>query len=525
MYDECILQRRLWIAAMVAFSLLALGVAMFASVQDRSRTLVDQQGRLAAATLLLEQYVERHLAAGERFADAAIKRAASWDFVDPAQGAEMQAFLHGRVESNQAFTSAWILDASGRTVVENWAFPAISTGIYTGRDYFKAHAGRDSDVFIGPMGTGTITAQQRFVLSKPIRAQDGELRGVVAIGMREGYLSDVYARSKISDGSSLQVVRRGGDVLVAWGSAQVGSGLRNGVSAQRDMARFPMTIKAFTAQSNLLADWRIRAWEKLLAAFVAIAGFVWLGQFGLRSVRREHVARKRSHTAYRMLARRAVKLKESVGREQKSRVEIDYLLSELNHRVKNILAIVAAIVSQSVRGRGVDPAIVRDIHARLQALAASNDTLVHADAEGGSLEEIVSKSLAPFVADGRKVDRLRIHGENVRVDGHAVVPLRLMLHELATNAVKYGALSVSDGVIDIEWELSRGPTRRGLRLIWSEHGGPAVQPSGRSDSGSQLMREVLAAQWNARTSIEYRASGVNCVIEFDLDPADAAATA
>jgi two-component system CheB/CheR fusion protein len=194
------------------------------------------------------------------------------------------------------------------------------------------------------------------------------------------------------------------------------------------------------------------------------------------------------------------------------------LINELNHRVKNTLAIVQAIASQSFRNAGSTPQARETFEARLQALAKAHDILTRESWEGAKLAEIVSSVLAAHYSadDGRYV----IRGPDIRISPKAAVPLAMALHELATNAAKYGALSNDDGRIDIGWSIHRaGQAPPRLVLRWIESGGPPVTAPTRRGFGSRLIERGLVQDLGGEARIEFPWSGVVCTIDFPVEPA------
>ncbi len=152
------------------------------------------------------------------------------------------------------------------------------------------------------------------------------------------------------------------------------------------------------------------------------------------------------------------------------------LIEELNHRVKNTLSTVQSIVWQAFR-RASDPAVIREaIETRLYALARSHDLLTREKWQGAGLADLVNAVLEPFgVANGR-AERFLINSENIRLTPKATLALGITLHELATNAVKYGAFSNEIGTVLLSWTIE--PAGEGERLIirWREQDGPPVAP-------------------------------------------------
>jgi PAS domain S-box-containing protein len=188
------------------------------------------------------------------------------------------------------------------------------------------------------------------------------------------------------------------------------------------------------------------------------------------------------------------------------------MVNELNHRVKNTLATVQAIASQTLRG--TDPATRRTLEDRLLALASAHDVLTRGVWEGADLAEIVVAALAPFA--GAMDSRFTIQGPSLRLQSGPALALALGLHELTTNALRHGALSVATGSVAIIWSIQRGPSAS-LEFTWTERGGPPVAPPGGHGFGIRLVERSLAQDFTGRAAIDFSdPSGVTCRIEAPL---------
>jgi PAS domain S-box-containing protein len=203
-----------------------------------------------------------------------------------------------------------------------------------------------------------------------------------------------------------------------------------------------------------------------------------------------------------------------VTRQKQETVHSAMMIDELNHRVKNTLSTVQSIVWQALRANGVPEVVRQSIEARLFALSRSHDLLTRENWQGAGLLDLVDEALEPFgVADGR-TERIVITGNNVRLLPKATLALGIALHELATNAVKYGAFSNDGGSILIEWMIK--PTTEGNRLIlhWQEKGGPPVTPPTQKGFGSRVIERGLPHELEGTVNLEYLVDGVNCTINI-----------
>ncbi|MFM9849064.1 MAG: PAS domain S-box protein [Hyphomicrobiaceae bacterium] len=197
------------------------------------------------------------------------------------------------------------------------------------------------------------------------------------------------------------------------------------------------------------------------------------------------------------------------------------LLAELNHRVKNTLAIVQSIAAQTLRGTKEPTAFKEAFSARLAALARAHSLLTKSMWESASLVDIVSNTLSPFSTAGAE-ERIQSTGPSVSIEPNAAVTLCLVLHELATNAAKHGALSTTVGRVKISWRKSETTSLEGPRaeLCWREENGPSVQSPERRGFGSRLI-EASADQLGGRVAMEYHETGLVCRLQFPLRGATA----
>jgi PAS domain S-box-containing protein len=198
-----------------------------------------------------------------------------------------------------------------------------------------------------------------------------------------------------------------------------------------------------------------------------------------------------------------------VTERHKYEEHLKLLLDELNHRVKNTLAIVQSIANLTFHD--VDRAARQDFEQRLLTLSAVHSLLTEQNWQGAGLQAVVHAALKPYL--GRARERLSFAGEDIRLKPRSAVTVSMALHELGTNAAKYGALSTGDGAVAIKWTAIDGR----FRLTWQEHGGPPVSPPGRRGFGTMMIERGLAAELQGEARIDYRPSGVVCTIDSPLD--------
>ncbi|WP_114946136.1 HWE histidine kinase domain-containing protein [Microvirga calopogonii] len=189
------------------------------------------------------------------------------------------------------------------------------------------------------------------------------------------------------------------------------------------------------------------------------------------------------------------------------------LINELNHRVKNTLATVQSIARQTLRNAPTMEDAKTALEGRLLALSRAHDVLTSENWEGAELREIAAQAVEPY--SNRSEDRLHLNGPKVRLSPRMALAVAMMLQELATNAVKYGALSSAKGEIRMSWRLDGGTPGR-LRFRWEESGGPPVQPPTRRGFGSRLIERSLALDLDGDIRIDFAATGVICTVDVPI---------
>jgi two-component sensor histidine kinase len=190
------------------------------------------------------------------------------------------------------------------------------------------------------------------------------------------------------------------------------------------------------------------------------------------------------------------------------------LINELNHRVKNTLATVQSIAAQTLRTSVNDGEARHRLDARLMALSDAHNLLTEHNWEGATLDRVADMALRPHRND--REDRFDIQGPDLRVLPKTALALAMALHELATNASKYGALSNTSGRVQLHWQVAQEENGPRLHVVWSEKDGPPVTPPSRRGFGSRLIERGLAAELGGSVELTYPAEGVVCTINAPL---------
>jgi PAS domain S-box-containing protein len=200
-----------------------------------------------------------------------------------------------------------------------------------------------------------------------------------------------------------------------------------------------------------------------------------------------------------------------VTERRRAEAQRDLLIAEVNHRVKNTLATVISIAHQSFSEDKSFEDAQDSFNSRIRALAQSHTRLADANWSGISLETIVRDETAPY----RNGSNVNIVGPGVILNPKCAVSLGMAIHELTTNAAKYGALSAKNGWIQVSWETA--PSDNEVRITWIERGGPIVRLPRRSGFGRRLLEQALAADLDGTVKLDFREEGLSCLIAFPLN--------
>lgn len=190
------------------------------------------------------------------------------------------------------------------------------------------------------------------------------------------------------------------------------------------------------------------------------------------------------------------------------------LIAELNHRVKNTLASVQSIALQTSMAVRDPREFFLAFDGRVRALVRAHDLLTANAWLGASLHDVVSRTLAPLAPRDGAAERFVFSGPPVRFDSEAAVTLHMGLHELATNAAKYGPLSTPDGKVSVTWRVDRAREPHVVEIVWRESGGPAVVVPSRRGFGANMLENGLARELGGTVTLEFAPDGLVCVMRF-----------
>jgi two-component sensor histidine kinase len=200
-------------------------------------------------------------------------------------------------------------------------------------------------------------------------------------------------------------------------------------------------------------------------------------------------------------------LRAALAAAEGASIRRELVSQELKHRIGNLITVVQAIARKTFRD--ANAASVRDFTARLSALAAAQALLIDAETKPATLMHVVTHALAPHASQD---NRFTLSGPEIELGGRQAHALTVALHELATNAAKYGALSTELGTVDIEWAQEDGQ----LTLVWRERGGPLVSKPSRTGFGTSLIAVNLKTAFAGAVDLSFDPGGVQCRLRAPL---------
>ena len=203
-----------------------------------------------------------------------------------------------------------------------------------------------------------------------------------------------------------------------------------------------------------------------------------------------------------------------ITEERRAETQREALTGELQHRVKNILNNVRALASQCRQSSSTLDGFIEAFDARLQALARAQDLLVRGPLEKVQLADLVRFELE--ASGGREGSTFTLRGPAVRLSPRDAQAIAMTIHELASNALKYGALSVGSGRLEVAWRTERRADDWHFRFRWREHGVPMGDPAPDKGFGSRTIEESLPYILGGSSRLTFHPDGAECVIEFPL---------
>jgi two-component sensor histidine kinase len=461
------------------------------------------------------------------------------------------AAFHARASDALEGTGNFVIlaDTAGRQLLNTRAPYGSALGVISDLATVD-NALKDQGVYVSDIFYGSVAKRYVFNVALPVTLDTGE-RVVLVMTRNAESLSAILSQLKLEPGWTGTLVDRNDMVVASTGGEEVGKPaafLGSGPAA--DVPLTPVTVPGakgdtvVAVRRSFESGWRAAAsvpamvieaplWSSL--NLLLAAGGVLLVLTGLLALLFAGVVSRPMHRLAgqaralgrgEALADLASPVREvnevsrtlvaAAAERKRSEDQVRFLMRELSHRAKNQLAVVVAMARRTAeRSEGIAD-FERVFSERLMALARSTDLLVNQNWRGVALAELVDAHLMPFAASNKS--RLMVEGPHADLAPDAAQSIGLALHELATNASKYGALSVPAGKVTIRWLYLDGDRRR-LRIEWSESGGPPVAEPTRTGFGSIVIQRTVAQSLGGEVTHEYRPGGVFWAIEIPVETA------
>lgn len=417
------------------------------------------------------------------------------------------------------------MSEGGQRVMEVSDFNAIAgchwPDFWTGQGHADAVAalaaareGR-AQSFVGRACTMRGTPRWWHVALSPIRNRDGTFDSILSVSrditaLRESEDErDRFARLTENSTDFIGMVRKDGRVIYVNDAARRMVGLDGADLTALTLADFLLPDQAATVATEVLPA-------------VDRDGH-WSGELTFRHVRTGELipvlhAMFPVTDAEGRIAGYGMVTRDFRARKQ-AEEELRLLNGELAHRLKNVLAVVQSVTRHTLRNASDVRTASETLSARLVALGAATDVLTNASWRSADLRELIDCVLGPHGGIGQ---RLRLDGPDITLQPQVVIALALALHELATNAAKYGALSNDAGVVDVTWRVRGEGAEARFHLDWRESGGPPVASPTRRGFGTTLIERSLRSSFGGTAGIDYRPDGL--VFAMDARMADSAIT-
>jgi two-component sensor histidine kinase len=414
-----------------------------------------------------------------------------------------------------------VIDDTGRMLVSSRAFGSVSSEQFADRPYFETHRqGNHDGLLIGPTLFSRIDGSPYLVFSRRWEWPDGSFRGVIASAVRADHFLDFAEKLSFGPKSTLSIVRGDGLVLIRrpltpevvqldlddyelftdhlprsaegyYDAVSPADGERR-VVLYRALHDLPLIMVAGLANDDIFGRWQWRTLQTALLVAFAFAAIGAVTAIGMRHAGREALA---------------------LAQLQAAREHERLLVAEVDHRARNLLSIIEAQIRQTARHSGSKHDLVQKLSGRIQALASAHDLLSAEKWKEVDVRTLVEREILPFSGE----EQAAVHGESIRVEPKLAMSLAVVLHELATNAAKYGAWSAPEGRVDISWARIEQP-QPALRLTWTESGGPPVTPPSRKGFGTILIERSLPHELGGSVSLEFLPDGVQALFVIPLAP-------
>jgi two-component sensor histidine kinase len=548
------LQRRLYILVLLAV-LPSLAVQTYGSIQAYNQRKAEVQ----AETIRLAEFVSGEL---DRIIDnvrAALVALSKFPAARTSDAAACTTYVKDLATQYKALTGFGVIDRSGRLVCSSLPLNSRPTD-FSSWDPFK-EAQRTHEFTLSAFTVGKVSGRQVIAAVLPLYSTEGQFDGVVSTSIDLDWLNHYFADKSLPAAGAIGVTDRNGIIVVRvpvlpsaigapinaesrWMLTAKKPGTFD-VTGRDGVERIVGFLPLEAPPRDLLVSVGVGKQEAMagvtwaairdtllfiLTLLLALAAAFFGGHRFIRNPVDRLIGAAQRWSAGDLQARAALpESRSEIGklgaafdkmaadlekREQDMQTalhEKTILIEELNHRVKNMLAAVQSVAHQSLSNAGTASEGIVAFQSRLMGMSAAYDVLTQRSWTHADLHDLASQLLGPYGGpDGR---RIAISGPRVSLSPPQALPMAMALHEMCTNATKYGALSKNGGRVDLRWSVSDVDSQKRLHLHWKESGGPAVQAPNRLGFGTRLIERSLVQALSAKVCFNFSPSGFVCEID------------
>lgn len=542
--------RRLLILLTLSIVVPAVALAGVLLWADYQRQEDQFEGQLLTNARALSAAIDGRLTQGE----GVLKGLAA-----AGPGQDSVPAFYARAKAATQDLPGWIslIDDTGQQVLSTREPLGVPLPLKLGPDVLArimAGEAKVSNLYLGP-----VSKEYVFSISQPVVIAGR--RYVLSYSAPPRTLDAVLDAQRLPPGWAMGVTDRSGRVVTRWPGAETYRGRHSSTAFQAAVGDRPEGVvraQTIEGEPNVAAFHRSAAtgWRTAIsvprsqllrraimplaqlagtALLLLAAGLVVAAILGQRLTRAYALAVSRAdalgrgeHPApappvvaedeilFEAMEQAAQRLDRRTAENERAREHQRLLLNELNHRVKNTLSTVQSIALQTARQTDAPPAFATAFEGRLLSLSKTHSALMAEDWEGAPLREVMESELNHF-GEGR----IALAGPDVLLPPRAALALGLVAHEMATNAAKYGALSVPTGRVSVDWSLDGGADPPILTLVWRERGGPPVTTPTRRGFGGRLIERSLVAELGGTVESDYATEGLTLTTRFPLRPGGA----
>ena len=461
----------------------------------------NAETKVSAAALAMEELARSSLLAIAGVLESVASRVAEQGLDNLGSHSEQERLR--RIASRLPETGVvFIADKSGNVVAATESYPLPVS--VSDREWFRILRDGTAEFHVGRALKGRTVHNLFFPVARAIRAADGLFIGAAQVGVEVTYIANLFRDLAVGAEAQLGLYRvRDGAVIARYPmtEALLGETLATlpyfpGLVASRDQSWTGWTNNR--GRTELVAARALCGWGLIVSASLpkrALYSGAWSRLFWRSLVAAGMIA------MFLLLTALAVRQ----ARREAS------LMAELEHRVKNILAVVSAVVERTREDTRSKEEFVSSLRGRIHSMAGAQTLLGNSRWRGVDLTHLIRAELEPYAT----TTNTDLHGPAVYLTPDATYAMAMVMHELATNAAKYGALSQPEGRVSVHWTLTPKHSQgAALKIQWDEIGGPEVAMPSRQGYGSGVIRDLLTYELGGRVDLNFARHGICCRIEL-----------